>query len=108
MHQAAILSKKASAAVRRPKFDMLVRLTSGSVSSHAEPAKTTSCPLALNFRLHSLPKGYTKEMLDSYESELADPSGIPIISPGNLRMEGVGVFDGCGIAFGLHEGEGMR
>lgn len=47
-------------------------------------------------------------MLETYEAELADPSGIPIISPGSLTMEGVGVFDGCGIAFGLHEGEGMR
>lgn len=64
--------------------------------------------MALNFRLHPLPKGYTKEMLDSYEAELADPSGIPIISPGSLKMEGVGILDGCGIAFGMHEGEGMR
>lgn len=55
-----------------------------------------------------MPKGYTKDMLDSYEAELADPSGIPIISPGHLEMEGVGVFDGCGIAFGLHDGEGMK
>lgn len=47
-------------------------------------------------------------MLDSYEAELADPSGIPIISPGSLKMEGVGILDGCGIAFGMHEGEGMR
>lgn len=47
-------------------------------------------------------------MLESYETELTDPSGIPIISPGNLKMEGVGVFDGCGVAFGMHDGEGMR
>jgi hypothetical protein len=78
------------------------------VSFCSEPAKETSCPLALNFRLHPLPKGYTKDMLETYEAELADPSGIPIIPPGSLTMEGVGVFDGCGIAFGLHEGEGMR
>jgi hypothetical protein len=55
-----------------------------------------------------LPKGYTKEMLESYEAELSEPSGIPIVSPGSLKMEGVGVFDGCGIAFGMHDGEGMR
>ncbi|KAJ9110836.1 hypothetical protein QFC19_001345 [Naganishia cerealis] len=53
--------------------------------------------------------GYTQEMLDLYEAELANPSGIPIASPpGGLKMEGVGILDGCGIAFGLHDGEGMR
>lgn len=79
-----------------------------ALSFTAEPIAATTCPLALNFRLHPLPKGYTKEMLESYEAELSNPSGIPIISPGNLEMEGVGVFDECGIAFGLHGGEGMK
>lgn len=80
-----------------------------------DTGKTTTCPLALNLRLYPLPKGYTQEMLDVYEAELADPSGIPVVSPGSggvgrmrMRMEGVGVFDGCGVAFGLHDGEGMR
>ncbi|KAJ9101236.1 hypothetical protein QFC21_003455 [Naganishia friedmannii] len=58
-------------------------------------------------------EGYTKEMLEVYEAELADPSGIPIVPPTSagglrMRMEGVAVFDGCGVAFGLHDGEGMR
>jgi hypothetical protein len=47
-------------------------------------------------------------MLKEYEQEMREPTGIYVQQPPNgIQIEGVAIFDECGVAYGLTGGQGI-
>jgi hypothetical protein len=47
--------------------------------------------------------------LKEYESEIRNPTGIYVEKPPlGIQMEGVAIFEECGVAFGLTGGQGTE
>lgn len=47
-------------------------------------------------------------MLEEYEREMREPTGIYVQQPPNgIQIEGVAIFDECGVAYGLTGGQGI-
>lgn len=75
---------------------------------------TTRCPLLVHLTVPPLPVGTSAELLEMYESEMHDPTGIRISLPHppsyweGTGLGGVLVADQCGWAYGLEGGKGVK
>ena len=80
-----------------------------TLDAFADPFPVTTCTLHLELRLLPLPEGYTADMLQQYEAELRDPTGITLSPPPvGIKMEGIALLDDCGLAYGLDKGNGLE
>ena len=78
------------------------------VIADGEPSSDPACPIQVHLRLLPVPFPYSAHLLEEYEREMRDPTGIYVQGPPNgIEVEGVAIFEECGVAFGLTGGQGI-
>lgn len=63
----------------------------------------TSCSFRLHLRSNAL-EGFSKQDLEAWQREQVDPQGLNLKRPPPLKLAGVAMSTGCGMAFELDEG----
>lgn len=86
----------------------------GHAPAHLADVTVTSCPLMVHLSLPPIPAGSSPGAVAQWEEEIANPTGIrsslhrPPSYWEGIGLGGVAVADGCGFAFGIEGGKGLR
>lgn len=78
-------------------------LGGGGVDDVEYEPPQTACSLWLHLRSNPL-DGYTRDDLEAWQKEQTDPQGLSLKKPPPLKLAGVALSTGCGMAFELDEG----